>query len=347
MTATVKRALPALPALPDVVFRHPMLPADWAPIADLRTTAFRADGVDEVSTPEDLAVDWGNLDGCDPARDILLAERDGRLLGLVVARVLPRDDVLALESWGTVHPEVRRRGLGTALHRWARANLAHRGAHDPRPGSREFRSFALEVERGGIALLDAEGFRRIRFGFEMRRPLSGVLPVHALPAGLELRPVLPEHHRLVFAAEEEAFRDHWGHHPFTEGDFVSTFQHPDTDTSLWQVAWDGDQVAGVVNVAIYREENRRLGLARGWLDRVSVRRPWRGRGLAKALCAAAFAVLRDRGVDEAWLGVDGANPTGALQLYDGLGFSVARRWFAFARPVDEPSAPDRNRVTHS
>ena len=40
---------------------------------------------------------------------------------------------------------------------------------------------------------------------------------------------------------------------------------------------------------------------------------------------------------EAWLGVDAANPTGALRLYEGLGFEVAERWQAYARPVDGPA----------
>jgi GNAT superfamily N-acetyltransferase len=74
---------------------------------------------------------------------------------------------------------------------------------------------------------------------------------------------------------------------------------------MWRVAWDGDEVAGVVMNAIYHEENEQLGVRRGWLEHVSVRRPWRGRGLAKALCTASFAVLRERGTDEAWLGVTG------------------------------------------
>ena len=42
-------------------------------------------------------------------------------------------------------------------------------------------------------------------------------------------------------------------------------------------------------------------------------------------------------MDEAWLGVDGANPTGALQLYEGLGFIVTRRWQAYGRPLDGPA----------
>jgi GNAT superfamily N-acetyltransferase len=63
-----------------------------------------------------------------------------------------------------------------------------------------------------------------------------------------------------------------------------------------------------------------------------------GKGVAKALCAASFAVLRDHGMEGAWLGVDASNPTGALQLYEGLGFHVVRRWQAFGRPLDGPAA---------
>jgi ribosomal protein S18 acetylase RimI-like enzyme len=173
----------------------------------------------------------------------------------------------------------------------------------------------------------------------MRRPISGRLPDHPLPDGVELRPVRDEDIRRILDAEDEAFRDHWGHVAMTEDDVRALLSTPDLDTTLWCVAWQGDEVAGVVQNIIYRDENRLLGLSRGWLDRVSVRRPWRGVGLAKALCAASFRVFRERGLDEAWLGVDAANPTGALQLYVGLGFLVSKRWWVFGRPIDHPARP--------
>jgi len=330
---------PIVTGLPDVTFRHPRLPEDWAPLADVLGRCRAADGVDEAATAEYLAADWGHIEGLVPERDLLLAELDGRVVGFVCTLLLQRDHVLALESWGGVDPDVRRRGLGTALHRWARAHLAARADRDARPGPREFRTWALEVEAGDRALFAEEGYLPIRFGFEMRRFLTGSLPDWPLPAGLELRPVDPATVRTILLAEDEAFRDHWGHHPTTEEDIRGLLAHPATDTSLWQVAWDGDQVAGVVLNTIYRDENERLGLSRGWLDRVSVRRAWRGRGVAKALCAGSLRILRDAGLDEAWLGVDGANPTGALRLYEGLGFRVVRRWFAYGRPIDGPARP--------
>jgi GNAT superfamily N-acetyltransferase len=331
--------LPRSP-IPGLTFRHPRVPDDWAPLAELVTTCRLADGVEEVPTAAYLAADWGNGAGLDPTRDFLLAEHDGRLVGFVCTFPSLRDAVLTLDSWGGVHPDVRRRGLGTALHRWGRAHLAARAAADPRVAPREFRTYALDIEASDQALFAHEGYVRVRFGFEMRRPITGRLPDHPLPAGLVVRPVHEADIRTILIGEDEAFRDHWGHRDSTEDDFRSLLQHPETDPSLWQVAWDGDEVAGVVMNTVFRAENERLGLARGWLDRVSVRRPWRGRGLAKALCARSFRALRDAGMDEAWLGVDAANPTGALQLYEGLGFVVARRWYAYGRPLDGPAPVD-------
>jgi ribosomal protein S18 acetylase RimI-like enzyme len=149
--------------------------------------------------------------------------------------------------------------------------------------------------------------------------------------------VTPDVHRAIFDADNEAFEDHWGHRPSAESDFQVRFHGPEADTRLWCVAWAGDEVAGVVMNAIYAAENAELGISRGWLEHVSVRRPWRGRGVAKALCAASFRVFRDHGIDEAWLGVDGSNPTGAVRLYEDLGFHVVRGWQAYGRPLEGPA----------
>ncbi len=330
-------------AIPGLTFRR-AVPADWGALADMVNRARRADGIDEVRSGDSLAAEYDPLDAFDLGRDVLVAEVDGRAVGFAAGYRVERGGALVCETWGAVVPEHRRRGIGTALARATRSRLAAEAAADPRPGPRELRSYALDVEQGELALLAAEGYVPIRYGFEMRRPISGSLPDRPLPAGMDLRPVTPDLHRAIFDADEEAFRDHWGHRQATEGDFVATFEGPDIDPSLWCVAWDGDEVAGVVMNAIYTAENEALGIRRGWLEHVSVRRRWRGRGLAKSLCAASFRVLRAKGMDEAWLGVDGSNPTGALQLYEGLGFLVARRWRAYGRPL-EHVAPDGWRPT--
>jgi mycothiol synthase len=330
--------LAAFPGIPGLSLRHGR-PGDWDGIATVINRAQAADGVEESRTGADMASDFGSLDAFELERDALVAELDGEIVAFGFGYRVHRDGVLTGETWGAVVPEIRRRGVGTAIWRANAARVVAEMTTDLRPGPRELRSFCLDVATGDRALLAAQGYVSIRFGFEMRRFLTGELPEHALPEGLEMRPVVPADHRAIFDANNEAFRDHWGHRERGEREFAALYAAPTTDTSLWCIAWEGDQVAGVVINAIFHEENATLGVRRGWLDQVSVRRPWRGRGVAKALCAASFRVLRERGMDEAWLGVDGSNPTGALQLYEGLGFAVARRWQAYARPIDGPAPP--------
>jgi mycothiol synthase len=337
MTATTITVAGA-PSIPGLSFRAAG-PGDWDAVARVLNQARVVDSIDEVRSGEDLAAEYGPLDAFEPSRDLLLAELDGEIVAFGFGYRVVRGGALVGEMWGGLRPDLRGRGIGSAIWRANRDRLAAEMASDPRPGARELRSYADDHERADIALLVAHGFVPIRFGFEMRRFLTGSLPAVSLPAGIEMRMVTEDQHRAIFEADDEAFQDHWGHRPADEGDFVARFQGPLVDTSLWCVAWDGDQVAGVVMNAIYHDENEQLGVRRGWLDRVSVRRPWRGRGVAKALCAASLRVLRERGIDEAWLGVDGSNPTGALGLYEGLGFQVARRWQAYGRPLDGP-APD-------
>ncbi len=308
--------------------------ADWPAITSVVNAARRADGANEAYTPELLVTEHP---GVVMARDGVVAEAGGELVGYCIGQIRQRGDVLVADLTGAVHPARRRHGIGTALLHRATDDAKRRLAADPRPLPRELRSYALDSETSLIAMLQAEGYVPIRFGYEMRQFLTSPLPDRPLPDGIEIRPVVEADHRAIFDAGEEAFQDHWGHRPPTEDDFTDLFHGPDIETDLWQVAWDGDEVAGVVVNSVNRAENEALGISRGWLNRVSVRRPWRGRGLAKALCASSMRVLREQGLDEAWLGVDGLNPTGAVHLYEGLGFHVAKGWRAFGRPLDGPA----------
>jgi len=155
-----------------------------------------------------------------------------------------------------------------------------------------------------------------------------------LPEGLEIREVRPEQMRAIWDAEKEAFRDHWGMGTPSEEDYEEFLTDPmTTDTSLWRVAWDGDQVAGQVRSFVNEEENRAYGRKRGWVENISVRRPWRHRGLARALMAASFPLLRARGMTEGALGVDTENPSGALRIYESMGFRAVSKGTTFRKRV--------------
>ena len=307
-------------------------PADWPAICDAANASYAADDLEIHLTPEEMATE--RQPNLLPERDLIVAEIDRRVVGAAWPHWAIRDGVLTLDHDGVVRPEVRRRGIGGELLRLAQASLLERTA-EVHPGvPRRFSSWVNDLEAGTRAMLEGDGYAPDRYAFEMiRRDLDDV-PDLPLPDGLEIRPMSLDHARQVFAAEDEAFRDHPDHRDWTEDDVLSNLENPDFDPSLWQVAWDGDEVAGVVSPWIHWTENERLGFKRSWFHRVSVRRPWRQRGLARALIARAFIAVRERGIEEACLGVDVENPTGALRLYESLGFRPFKTARVYRRPVN-------------
>jgi ribosomal protein S18 acetylase RimI-like enzyme len=59
---------------------------------------------------------------------------------------------------------------------------------------------------------------------------------------------------------------------------------------------------------------------------LGVRRPWRRRGLGRALLLHAFGEFRRRGFSRSALGVDAESLTGANRLYERAGMHVAARF---------------------
>jgi mycothiol synthase len=309
---------------------------DLPALVELMNTVEIADGTFEIISVATLANQLANRNDFDPRRDLVLAEIEGRLVACSEHLRSIRDGARVFDSFGWVHPELRRRGLGRALLGQAEAQQRQRAADETRAGDDRpaaHGSWSLETAAGNTALLAGAGYVPVRWFFEMLRPTLDDLPRIELPDGLELRPATPDRAREILLADFEAFQDHWGARESTEADVRHVLGDPETDLSLWQVAWDGDAIAGSVLPAIFRDDNAAMGIERGWLDRVSVRRPWRRRGLARALMVAAMAELRRREMTQAMLGVDAENPTGALGLYEGLGFRAQRRSAAYRKPL--------------
>ncbi len=323
--------LPDAPAISDLRFRMFDRARDYEAYADLIDEANRADGVDFFPTVEGLRSDHDHGGEYDPRRDLILAEIDGRLVAAAETSVRTRDGIGVHHVEGWVRPAWRRRGLGRTLLHWTEIRAAEVARVDGRPRARALTSWPDEAQIGATALYAMEGYEIVRYGYLMVRDLADPIAPVGLPDGLEIRPVDRADHRRIWAADEEAFRDHWDAAERTDADFGSWFAIPELDTSLWRVAWDGGEVAGAVMTFVYPNENQVLRVERGWLEHISVRRPWRRRGLASALIADALRGLRAAGMAEAALGVDADNPSGALSMYQAIGFRRARTGVAYRK----------------
>jgi len=326
--------LPAPPAIPGLTFRSFRGEADYPLMAAVLEGSKDADKVERVDTAEDIARTYAHLTHCDPHTDMLFAELDGRVIGY--NRVTWRqeyDGKRVYVHFGFLLPEWRRLGIGTAMMGWSESRLRRIAASHPRDGARAFESYAADTEFAAAALLKSHGYSAVRHGFRMVRRLMGEIPGVPLPEGLEVRPVLLEHYRTIWQANEEAFRDHWAARPRSEEEYQLWLKEPHFNPSLWMVAWDGAQVAGMVLNFINAAENTAYSRRRGYTEDVCVRRPWRRRGLAKALLARSLSFLLVQGMEEAALGVDTENPNGALQLYESLGYQVVKRFSMYQKPL--------------
>jgi len=323
-------------SVPGLTLR-PYLDSDIAEIARIGNAESEADGISERVTEEGERAWYGTpSEQFDAARDVVMAELEGRVVGFAGQDwVDNRDGELRDHRfWGCVDPEYRGRGIGTVLladnERRARLLAA---THDTQRG-RSFVGFAA-LGRPATRVLEAAGYEINRYFFDMvRTSMEGLADV-ALPDGLELRPVTRDHYVTMWRANREAFRDHWGGGDESEAAMQRFYDQPDSDPSLWLIAWDGDEIAGGVINGISPAENEALGVQRGWLHSVFTRRAWRRCGLARALIAKSLIILRERGMTSAALGVDADNAMGALGLYEEAGFAIHDRFIAYRKAMAE------------
>jgi mycothiol synthase len=316
---------------------RPHRASDLAEFVRIANTANVADGIDERSSEAGLG-NWllSRRDNYDPARDIVVATVGGQVVGYGwVDWVEMSEGKREYRTRGHVDPAWRRQGLGSAILAHNEARLLEIAAGHPDDLPRVFGAFAPERRVGTVALIRGAGYEPVRYFFDMVRPTLDDIEIPPLPAGMELRSVSDDAgYRRLFAADSEAFMDHWGGFDTSEASYQVWRNEPIFDPTLFVIAWDGDEIAGGVINAIDAEENEALDRRRGLLDSVFVRRPWRRRGLAAALVGHSLALLRERGMTSAWLGVDADNPTGALGIYERAGFEVHLRSSAYHKPME-------------
>ncbi|MBR7836699.1 GNAT family N-acetyltransferase [Actinospica durhamensis] len=323
---------------PELEWR-PLTSADAEACAALRTAAEAVDDLGESYSAEDFLDDLATS-GLDAERGTLGVFEDGRMvaMGAVHARTAA-DPVHAMFFWATVHPDRRGRGIGAGVLAWAERAAREISALRYPGAPLRLQSPAYDAMPDHCALLESFDYRVDHYDLGMVRPIS---PAEAdappqLPAGFELVPFGSEVAEEFRVTHNEAFvPDHPGTtvvppEVFAERTGNSAFR-ADFTFGLRETA--SSALAGYVLAYHYEADTQATGRRDVYINYLATRREFRGRGVAAALIGAVLHAAAGQGFDTASLEVLAEHPTGALSLYQRLGFEARRTFAVYVKDLD-------------
>jgi mycothiol synthase len=314
--------------------------ADFVTMADIENAIVKTEKLGRAPQTGEGLKRWIGVAESDEARTLLIAEVDALAVGFGCCGTW-REATGAQRFYHFFNllPEWRGKGIEEAVLRWQEAQchvIARPSGDDEPPTEQTYKVYVHDAEKHRIALLETAGYTPMAYFAQMVRPDLENIPDVAMPEGLELRLYQPEHLRAVYETFREAFLDHINGLPISDEDY-RWFQEEDEyqDRHLWQVAWDieRNEIAGCILNYILKDENETFQRKRGYVEYVSVRRPWRRRGLARAMVAASLRAHKAVGMTEAGLSSHTDNPNKALNLYESVGFRLTHYVIAYGKPL--------------
>ncbi len=331
---TNKIFLNPMPSIDGLSFRKFARESDFPIMVNIVAKTAEADKENFAVTLESLKHDYQHLTNSDPDKDMIFAEIDGN--PVAYSRVQwwqeedPNDRIYF--HFVKILPRWRHQGIEEAIIGWCENRLQQIAKDHPLDSQRFFQTDSNDHNEGFAEIIKSLGYEPKRFSIGMSRPLEDI-PEADLPEGIKVRPVNPEDIRRIWDASIEAFRDHWGFSIPKEEDFISYKGSKYFQPDLWQVAWKEDQVVGSVLNYIDHDYNQKFNRKRGWTEEITTHRDWRRRGIARALIVRSMHMHKAKGMTEVALGVDTNNPTGALKLYESLGYQKENAWTIYRKPL--------------
>jgi len=209
-----------------------------------------------------------------------------------------------------VHPDLRGRGIGTAIAGWMQELARARGLTE----------IGMPVPRGsaGDRLLAELGYRVRWESWGLELPAGVTIPDRPLPEGYTVRTADPADYEQCWTVTENAFLE-WSERerePYDEW-IAGMTGRPGFEPWNLRVVVDA---AGAVASFCWVQ----LGTESAFIARLATKPEERGRGLAQALLVDAFAVARDHGATRSELSTD--SRTGALGLYEKVGMVTTSVW---------------------
>ena len=310
---------PTGPNAPAPLRARQVTPADLDAITALYVAADLADLGRVDTDADDVGLVWGWA-GFDLAADaaLLVDQGDRPAAYAWVHRngATTSADLVVAPAW-------RGGGAGRALLDWV---VARAGAKAAAAGTATtVRLDALGDDPAAARLLGQAGFEATRQTLRMTADLTAGVDPPAWPDGITTRELEPEADgRAVHALVQAAFADveGWSPRPFEQwASFTLLRQGFEPGLCVLALGPAGELAGATIG-----QRFKDAGGDEGFVQYLAVARPWRRRGLGRALLLATFARMAAAGVPIVSLYVDADNSTGATRLYQAAGMRRAGRW---------------------
>jgi len=245
--------------------------------------------------------------------------------------------------YGCVRKGYEGRGLGTYIIEWAENRAKQAIERCPEEARVSMYLQTIPTHELTVHLFEKKELNPVRYSWIMMKDLDEDTPEPTWPEGITIQTFADFNDlETVIEVLDEAFADHWGYVDRSgDPERMKRIRYQiendeDFDPSLWILAMDGDEIAGVSLC------DPKLGTDRetGMVEQLGVRRPWRKQGLGLALLHYSFGEFLNRGYKRVALGVDTQNLSGATRLYKKAGMEVAREFVVYEkelRPGEELS----------
>jgi len=237
--------------------------------------------------------------------------------------------------WARVHPDFEGLGIGTKLMMWAEERLQQTLARIPKDLRVVYHAGGIKTHVPTRKLLEDLGMELNRYFWRMVIDLKEEPPEPVWPNGIRMKSLVEVNDlRTVYRAFNDAFQDHWGHVEQPEEEMLAEWKHwissdEEFVPSLWFLAMDGEEIAGVCLCRRREWEDPDMG----WVNVLGVRRRWRRQGVGLTMLHYAFDKFRRMGKLRAGLGVDANSLTGATRLYEKAGMHVAREFYTYEKEL--------------
>ena len=303
---------------PQVEIVGPLGADELRAVALLVEAATEVDGVRPLSEHVMLHLRYG---GDTPGRNVLVY-RDGQLAAY--GHLDPTDQVAGPSSEVVVHPDHRGAGLG---------RLVVQTTLSETPDGR-LRLWAHGDHPAASALAASMGFTQSRSLWQMRRSLFAPLPDPVFRDDVTVRTFRPGQDEDEWVRlNAYVFRDHPEQGTWTAVDLQRRMAEPWFDPAGFFLAERDHRLVGFHWTKVHGGEHRHGSAeshthhghghaAIGEVYVVGVDPSQQGTGLGRALTIVGLRHLRQLGLHDAMLYVDGDNEP-AIRLYTGLGFT---RW---------------------